>query len=357
MRARRGTRLIILSAAAFVLFAIRDWAQNNEVNVQFHGFQDSRGVSVLSPTAELAKDFTERSSLRVNFGVDAISAASDSCVRCHRDGVNSRREVGGLSVTRKFDALKLTLGGVYSMENFYRATTMLTSASRDLNKGNTTVAGGYTFSLNQPTLHPTVAIENQYQQNGFVSVTETLSKLTIAQAGYELGRISGYQDDPFLRAKVSGIMVVGHVPDTRLRQTLTARLRQALPSETYLEADYRRYSDDWQVHSNTMNFGLSHHFTPTLLAGFNYRHYTQTGASFYRREYTGAAPQFFTADFRLEPFASNLYTGKLTITPKGPFLWLPTGSGLTMQYERYRADNGFESAIVSTGIRVQLGGK
>jgi hypothetical protein len=357
MPTRRRTRLIILAAGAFVLVAICDWAQNNELNVQFHEFQDSRGVSVLSPTAELAKDFTERSSLRVNYGVDAISAASDSCVRCHRNGVNNQHETGGLSITQKFDDLKLTLGGAYSKENFYRATTLLTSASRDLNKGNTTVAGGYTFSLNQPTLHPTQQIENQYQHNGFVSLTETLSKLTIIQAGYELGKIFGYQDDPFLRANVGGTMVVGHVPDTRLRQTVTARLRQALPLETYLQADYRRYSDDWQVRSNTINLGVSHHLTPTLLAGFDYRHYTQTGASFYQPEYSGALPQFFTADFRLEPFASNLYTGKLTITPKGTFLWLPPGSGLTAQYERYRADNGFESAIVSAGIRVPLGAK
>jgi hypothetical protein len=82
-------------------------------------------------------------------------------------------------------------------------------------------------------------------------------------------------------------MVLGQVPAARLRQTLTGRLRQGLPFETYFSADYRRYSDDWQVHSNTMSVGLTHHFTPTLLAGFDYRRYTQTGASFYQPAYTG----------------------------------------------------------------------
>ena len=60
-------------------------------------------------------------------------------------------------------------------------------------------------------------------------------------------------------------MMLGQVPDSRTRQTLTARLRQALPADTYLEADYRHYFDDWQVHSNALSVGLSHHFTPTLL--------------------------------------------------------------------------------------------
>src|ERR1700687_3815043 len=120
------------AASVVTLIAGRNWAQNNEANVLFHAFQDTRGVTVLSPTADLVKDFTERTSLRVNYGLDAISAASDSCARCHRDGVNSHRQVAGLTVTQKFDAFKLTFGGTYSQENFYRATTLLTSASRDL---------------------------------------------------------------------------------------------------------------------------------------------------------------------------------------------------------------------------------
>jgi hypothetical protein len=71
----------------------------------------------------------------------------------------------------------------------------------------------------------------------FASVTQTLSKTTIGQLGYQAERISGYQDSPFLRATVNGALMLGHVPDHRLRQTISARLRQALPAETFLEAD------------------------------------------------------------------------------------------------------------------------
>jgi hypothetical protein len=309
---------------------------------------------VLSPTADLAKDFTERTNLRVNFGVDAISAASDSCARCHRDGANSRRLVGGVGVTEKFDSLKVTAGAAYSQETFYRATTLVASVSRDVANGNATVAGGYTFSLNQPTLHPTQQIENQYQNGAFVAVTQTLSKSTIGQVGYELGAINGYQNNPFLRANVNGTMMLGQVPDSRIRQTVTARLRQALPADTYLEADYRRYVDDWQVHSNAFTVGLSHHFTTALIGGFDYRRYDQTGAYFYQPQYTGPVITYFTADFRLAPFNSGLYTGKVIVTPKDQFLWFPKESALTLQYERYRADNGFQAAIFSAGVRVPL---
>jgi hypothetical protein len=113
---------------------------------------------------------------RFSSSCDAISAASDSCARCHREGANDRREAGGLSVTRKFDDLKLTIGGAYSKEDSYRSSTLLTTVSRDLANGNTTVAGGFTFSLNQPTMHPTQQVKNQYSSDAYASLTQVLNK-------------------------------------------------------------------------------------------------------------------------------------------------------------------------------------
>jgi hypothetical protein len=42
------------------------------------------------------------------------------------------------------------------------------------------VAGGYAFSLNQPTLHPTPQIEDQFSHDAYATVTQTLTKTTIA---------------------------------------------------------------------------------------------------------------------------------------------------------------------------------
>ena len=75
-------------------------------------------------------------------------------MRCHNDGINSHRQVVGASATHSYGDTKLTIGGAHSQENFYRSTTGLASVSRDLAGGNTTVAGGFSFSLNQPELHP-----------------------------------------------------------------------------------------------------------------------------------------------------------------------------------------------------------
>jgi hypothetical protein len=354
-RAHRASFVIAPASLLLVLLiASSNSAQNaNEVNVSFHTFQDTRDVTVLTPTVELSRDMTDRTSIRATFGVDAISAASDSCVRCHRDGAPNHRTGVGAVVTRKFDAYRWSIGGALSGEKFYRASTFTTALTRDLAEANTTVAAGYTFSLNQPTLHPLPDVANQYQHDGFVSVTQTLSKTTIGQVGYEVERLSGYLDNPFLRTDVNGTMTLGQVPDTRVRQTVSLRVRQALPADTFFEADYRRYIDDWAVGSNAFSAGVSHRFARAFLADFSYRRYDQTGASFYAPSYTGT-PQYFTADFRLAPFASDLYTGRVVINPSQSLFHLPDGYGITLQYDRYQSDNGFESAMFSAGFRVPL---
>ncbi len=346
----RRVLIAALAIAASAATAARNWAQN-EINVQFHAFQDSRGVTVLSPAVDLTRDFTDRTGIRVKFGVDSITAASDSCARCHQNGAKNGRVSFSGTVVRKYGDTKLSVGAEFGKENFYAATTLMTSASRDLNKGNTTVAGGFSFSWNQPMLHPSTQTELQLVPDGFVALTQTLSKTTVAQVGYEASHVGGYQTDPYLRTNVNGTLVLGSVPDSRTRQTVSARVRQALPADTYLEADYRRYHDTWSIDSNALTLGVTHHFSPQVLAGFSYRWYDQTGSYFYQPQYTGS-PLFFTADFRLIPFDSGLYAGRLAITPKGGFMKLPDGAGVTLQYDRYRASTGFNAGIFTLGLRV-----
>jgi hypothetical protein len=325
----------------------------NQLDVSFHAFQDSRGVTVLSPDASYTKDFTDRTTLRAKFGVDAISAASDSCARCHPGGANNGRAVAGLNVVRKYGDSKVTLGGEFSREMFYSATTGLASVSRDLNKGNTTVAGGLSFSLNRPQLHPSESTESQRSVDTFASVTQSWTRSTLTQFGYELNQVNGYQTSPFLRTVLNGVWTLGNSPDSRTRHALTARLRQALPAATFLDLDYRRYHDTWSLDSNAMSLGLSHHFGDRIVGSGSFRRYTQTGAYFYEPQYTGT-PEYYTGDFRLFPFDSNTFMGRLEITPTNPFLNMPAGTALTLQYERYRAATGFEAGIFSGGVRIPL---
>ena len=212
----RRVLFIGLSTSALLLcLAGYNWAQN-QLDLSFHAFQDTRGVTVLSPDANFSKDFSDRTSLELKFGVDSISAASDSCARCHPSGANNGRVVTSASVVRKYGDSKLTVGGEFSKELFYTATTGLVSVSRDLNKGNTTVASGFSFSLNQPQLHPSEDSETQRSLDAFASVTQSWTKRTVTQFGYELNQVNGYQTSPFLHTSLNGVMTIGTSPTRAL---------------------------------------------------------------------------------------------------------------------------------------------
>jgi hypothetical protein len=256
------------------------------------------------------------------------------------------------AVRRKLnDGLQLNLGGEIGQERFYRAITLASSITRTLNKGNTTIAGGYSFSWNRPQLHPSEESENQWAHSAYVALTHTPTKTTALQFGYQIDRVSGYQSNPFLRTVVNGVREVGLAPELRTRQSLSARLRQSLPAASYLELDYRHYFDSWSLSSDAWSVGLSRHFSPAVTLAASFRRYGQTGAFFYAPEYFGN-PEFFTADFRLAPFNSNLYTARALIKPKRGLPLLKPETALTLQAELYRADSGFQSNVFSLGVRI-----
>jgi hypothetical protein len=334
-----------------LLFAASLRGQSAGLDLSFHAFQDSRGVLVWTPDLTIEHAASDRTVLRARFGVDVISAASDSCIRCHHNGTFNRRLVGGLGVTRTIGATKVTMAGELSRELFYSATTVLMSLVRDINKGNTSVAAGASYGFNQPVIHPSEERERQHDVEGYVSITQSWTHSTATQIGYAFSHVQGYQNNPFLRTRVNDMLTVGQSPDQRTRHALTARLRQALTADTVLDADYRRYIDSWSVNSNTASIGLSHHFGTRLVGGASYRWYDQSPAFFYAPTYTGS-PEFFTADFRLFPFTSQTLSGRLALTPHGGFFGFPVGTTLSAEYERYRATTSFEAAVITAGLHV-----
>ncbi|NDA75972.1 MAG: DUF3570 domain-containing protein, partial [Synechococcaceae bacterium WB8_3_299] len=72
-------------------------------------------------------------------------------------------------------------------------------------------------------MHPSPDVETQKAHNVFGTVTQTVSKSTVVQVGYEGGRVTGYQSNPFLRTVVGGIRMVGNHPTLRNRNSVSAR--------------------------------------------------------------------------------------------------------------------------------------
>ncbi len=341
-----------LGVLAFGWLATTNWAQD-QITVHVHEFQDTRGVTVLSPLVTLDKDFTDRTGLRTRFGVDAVSASSDSCARCHAQGASNSRLFASASVVRTLGDTKVSFGGEVSRENFYAADTGMVSVTRALNKANTVVGAGYSFSLNRPVLHPGEDVEHQQGHDLYASLTQTLTRTTIVQLAYDFNYVSGYQSSQFLRTPVNKTMMLGVTPDVRTRQAFTVRLRQGLPARTFLEGDYRFYRDDWALRSTSLSLGLTHDLTDRVSAGVTYRWYDQLGAFFYRPSYVGS-PRFFTGDFRLAPFSSGLTSARVVITPRNGMWGFAAGTAFDLEYSRYLANTNYQAAIFSAGLKIPL---
>ena len=153
-RTRMAWTVGALAASALAVATSPNWAQNF-VRLQFHTFQDSRGVTVLSPFVDFDKDFTDRTGLEGEVrrgrhlrGVGFVRALPSAKAR------TTPAPFSNVNVRRKFGDFKVEFGGEVSREKFYAADTGMISASRDFNKSNTTVAGGYSFSFNRPQMHP-----------------------------------------------------------------------------------------------------------------------------------------------------------------------------------------------------------
>jgi hypothetical protein len=150
---------------------------------------------VLTPDIDLNRDLTDRSSLRVKFGVDAITSASDSCVRCHPGGEHDRRITGSGVLPQRVGAARFSIGGEVGDEHWYGSTALIASASRDFNGANhhhrrrILVRG-------QPSGSPSERRSDRAHtaKDGYLSLTQTLSPTTALQVGIRDRRIDGFRD-------------------------------------------------------------------------------------------------------------------------------------------------------------------
>jgi hypothetical protein len=346
----RGTRAVGVALGVLLATASIE-SQSNTFDVAFHAFQDSRDVTVLSPDISMERTLNDRTALRAKFGLDAISSPSEACVNCHPKGPTNRRLAGSLSLVRKFGDTKLTVGSELSKEYFYASGAFLASLSRDLNKGNTTVAAGFSVARNVPTLHPSEARRTQTSYGAYGSLTQSWTRSTVTQIGYEFNDISGYLANPFLRNHIDGFELHDRVPAQRTRHALSARLRQALTSGTFLDSDYRHYADSWSLQSDTLSVGLAQHLGQVVVASGRYRWYDQEGAFFYAPSYSGL-PEYLTSDFRLVPFTSGAVEGRIEVTPKRSWLSMPAGSSLSFELEHYFSSQDFQANILTIGLRL-----
>jgi hypothetical protein len=207
------------------------------------------------------------------------------------------------------------LSGGTSIENDYRALSLGFDQWRDSDSRRFTFSYGLSASFDE--IEPTdggpdgrfpTRIERASKRSfsGFLGLSDTLNRRSIVQYGLGLTRHSGYLSDPYKLAEVAGVAVQDSRPDARTQVTVSVRLRHALETlRTVLHADYRWYTDDWDINAHTLDLLALQPLSAGLRAELGLRYHSQSQAGFYQPFFRAERQDgYYSSDYRLSPYGA-----------------------------------------------------
>jgi hypothetical protein len=363
----------VLGAAAPAAFA------DDRVEVSTALFAEQRdggkgGLTVIHPQADFGIDLGRFVSLDASYAADAVSGATSVIYQV--DAVSSAttfsdtRQEGTLGIGFHGRRSRINFSATLGTERDYLSHALGGSASIDLPGRNTTIALAYSHSFDQvcdkdngmlspqeakaltgadpcdkssgilgkdrpgttlwrrmpeilgkdrpgTTLWRDLSIDTAQ-----VTLTQNLSPtMNLQVAGF--GQVlEGFQSNPYRRVRVGQNSPKEHIPSTRDRWSLSARLNRYLPRlHGAAHFDARFYDDTWGVVGGDVELGYSQYIGKNLLFRLHARVYQQTAAKFFKDAFyyqtLSTAGEYFTGDRELSPVRNANLGGKLTLITLG----------------------------------------
>jgi hypothetical protein len=315
------------------------------------------GLTVIHPQADFGVDLGRFVTLDVSYSADAVSGATS--VIYQADAVSSAtkfsdlRHEGTIGIGFHGKRSQINFSATVGTERDYLSRQFGGSASIDLPGRNTTVALAYShsfdlvcdkdngmatpqeakaltgadpcdksdgiFGKDRPgvTLWQPLSIDTA-QTTLTQNLTPTMN-LQVALFGQVL---EGFQSNPYRRVRIGSNSPQEHIPDTRDRWSLSARLNRFLPRlHSAVHFDARFYDDTWGVIAGDAELGYSQYIGKSLLLKVHARVYQQRAAKFFKDafyyETESTAGAYFTGDRELSPVRNAMFGGKLTLITLG----------------------------------------
>ncbi|HEY0190975.1 MAG TPA: DUF3570 domain-containing protein [Kofleriaceae bacterium] len=315
------------------------------------------GLTVVHPQADVGVDLGRFVSLDASYAADAVSGATSSIYQV--DAVTSAtkfsdlRQEGslGLGLHGKRSSLQLT--GSLGTERDYVSRSIGGTASIDLPGRNTSVALAYSHGWDatcdkdngmatpqeakaltgaDPCIKKAVILTKDRPgmtlwrdlsiDTAQVTITQNLTPLMNLQLAAYGQVLEGFQSNPYRRVRIGQNSPQEHIPNTRDRWSLSARLNRFLPKlHAAVHFDARFYNDTWGVTAGDVELAYSQYIGTSLLLRLHVRGYQQTAANFFKDaffyETESTAGEFFTGDRELSPVRNAMFGGKLTLITVG----------------------------------------
>ena len=311
------------SAASLVLAvlfgagsALASVLPEDRADILYHLY-DGGGVTIDGPSILVRKQTTKNTSMVANYYVDMVSSASIDVVTT-ASPYNEERTQWSVG----FDYLRgnttMSANYVSSVESDFDATTYAFTVSQDMFSQLTTLTLAYAYGddIVGRSDDPTFERELKRQQYA-VGLTQIFTKNLITSLNFETATDEGYLNNPYRTVRYADLgSPIGYsyepelYPNTRTSNAVGLRAKYYLPYRAALEAEYRYFTDTWDIESHTAALSYVHPMGPWTFKA-KYRYYDQVGASFFRDLFTRSEQTNFRArDKELSDLTSHTLTLK-----------------------------------------------
>jgi hypothetical protein len=315
------------------------------------------GLTVIHPQADFGIDLGRFVSLDASYSADAVSGATS--VIYQADAISSAttfsdtRHEGTLGFGFHGKRSRVDFSATLGTERDYLSHQLGGSASIDLPGRNTTVALAYSHSFDQvcdkdngmlspqetkaltgadpcdkragifgkdrpgTTLWRDLSIDTAQ-----ATLTQNLSPTMNLQLALFGQVLEGFQSNPYRRVRIGQNSPQEHIPGTRDRMSISARLNRYLPRlHSAVHFDARFYDDTWRVVGGDVELAYSQYIGKNLLFKIHARVFQQSAANFFKDAFyyqtQSTAGEFFTGDRELSPVRNATFGGKLTLITIG----------------------------------------
>lgn len=311
MRARRlrcFAAVLLLAASGVVLPGV---LPEDRADVLYHLY-DGGGVQIDGPSVLVRKQVGKNVSVVGNYYVDMVSSASIDVVTTASPYSEERRQYS-LGMDYLHNNTTLSFGYTGSTESDFDAKTYNFSVSQDMFGDLTTLTLSY--SLGDDVVgrsdDETFARDNARQQYG-IGLTQILTRNLIATVNFETITDEGFLNNPYRSVRyLDPTAPIGYAyepelyPHTRTSNALGLRARYYLPYRAALQAEYRYFTDTWDIDAHTASLSYVHPMGPWTYT-IKYRWYDQTGAHFFRDLFSRPEQTNFRGrDKELSPLTSQ----------------------------------------------------
>ena len=291
-------------------------------------YSDTDHVQVISPTVSGSVDAGKATVTSV-VSMDLISAASVDLVTAAspKGYAETRTQVDAGGRYALGEGQNLDAGYHLSYEPDFLTHSVRVGGTRDVLARQVSLGVNYGFSHSEiGRTHDTSFSRQRQTHDADFSLTRVLSPTAAADLAYGLSFVDGFQANAYryvrLYAASEGLhqtSVAEQTPDTRFRQTLTARIRARLLPALFGLADYRFYADSWGMLAHTLTLRAAWSLgSDVWTLSAEARGHVQNAANFYRSRYVTfpMAPDFRTADKELGPMWTALGGTHLEWSPE-----------------------------------------